>query len=367
MFLIAWRNLFQEKTRLLISVAGVAFSVLLIMVLQGLYQGWSNKIGEYINSVSVDLWVMQAGSENMFHTPSVLPLARGANIATVEGVASVESFNARRLSAQSGGKTLDLYLVAYDSVNDASKPARITEGKSVPGPGEIIIDRSQSKKIKIGNRVNASGLQLEVVGFSEGGDVVTSSFAFARTEELNKIQNLPASANYFLVKISPGFAERTVINNIKAAAPGADAVTSKEFVDSNTKIISDAFLPVILALLIIGVVVGIAVIGLTIFTSTIEKSKEYGVLKAIGMRSRQLYAIVVQQALIAGVIGYGIGTGLAFGLGATVSRYVPQFVSQIRLFDVGWIFLLTVAMAVIASYIPIKRIAKIDPAEVFKA
>ncbi|MFP5368596.1 MAG: hypothetical protein ACLGIS_17520, partial [Actinomycetes bacterium] len=74
MLFLAVKNLVQEKTRLLISVGGVAFSVLLIMSIQGLYQGWSNKIGEYVRTVPADYWVTQTGATDMFHTPSVLPL-----------------------------------------------------------------------------------------------------------------------------------------------------------------------------------------------------------------------------------------------------------------------------------------------------
>lgn len=367
MFLIAWRNLFQEKIRFLISVGGVAFSVMLIMVLVGLYRGWNNKLGEYIRTAPADIWVMQKGSEELFHTPSLLPLNLGDKLTKIKGVESAKPFNARRMAVSANGEAFQLYIVGYDPANSAGKPARVVQGKTIPGSGEIIVDRSQSKKLKIGDNVNAAGRELKIVGFSEGGDLIITSFAFTLPEELNKIQKLPARVNNFWVTVKPGADKNNIIRDIESVFPDVDAVTRDQFVRSNTKIVSDSFLPVILALLIIGVAVGIAVIGLTIFTSTIEKSKEYGVLKAIGMRNGQLYTIVVQQALIAGVIGYGIGTGLAFGLGATVSRYVPQFVSQIRLFDVGWIFLLTVAMAVIASYIPIKRIAKIDPAEVFKA
>lgn len=76
MLFLAVKNLVQEKTRLLISVGGVAFSVLLIMSIQGLYQGWSNKIGEYIRTVPADYWITQAGAADLFHhTPSVLPLS----------------------------------------------------------------------------------------------------------------------------------------------------------------------------------------------------------------------------------------------------------------------------------------------------
>lgn len=367
MFLIARRNLFQEKTRLLISAGGVAFSVTLIMVLAGLYQGWSNKIGEYIRTIPADIWVMQSGSENLFHTPSILPLNNQASIEKVDGVASAKPFSARRLTSQTGGNELDLYVVAYDSVNNVGMPARIAEGKPSPSQGEIIIDRSQSKKVDIGDTIMAAKQKFKVVGFSEGGDLVTSSFAFIAKDELNKIQDLPGAANYFLVGVKPGFDANAVINNIKTNIPSVDAVTGQKFADNNTKIVKDNFLPVIFILLIIGVAVGIAVIGLTIFTATIEKSKEYGVLKAIGMKNKQLYAIVIQQALIAGVIGYALGAALAFGLGATVGQYVPQFVSDIKLFDVVSVFGLTLLMAVLAAYMPIRRLAGIDPAEVFKA
>ena len=365
MFFLARKNLFQEKTRLLISVGGVAFSVALITVLAGLYQGWSNKIGEYIRTVPADIWVLQLGTENMFHTPSVLPLGEQTAIENVEGVASVQPFSARRLTSESNG--LDLYVVAYDAVNDSGKPARVVKGSPLPGPGEIIVDNSQSKKVKIGQFIDIAGQQFRIVGLAEGGDLVSSSFAFVAKEELDKIQQLPDQTNYFLVSTKPGFGVNAVIDNIKKDISKVNAVTSDEFADNNTAIIKDNFLPVIFILVLIGIAVGIAVIGLTIFTSTIEKSKEYGVLKAIGLKNLQLYGIVIKQALVAGVIGFVIGVGLAVALGEVVGGYVPQFVSQVRLFDAAWIFALTVVMSVLAAFIPIRRLAHIDPAEVFKS
>lgn len=367
MFFIARKNLFQEKTRFLISSGGVAFSVTLIMILAGLYQGWSNKIGEYIRAVPADIWVMQSGSEELFHTPSILPLKTGDQLRQVDGVANAKPFNARRLALKVHGSDINLYLVAYDSDNDIGKPARVVEGKDTPGPGEVIVDQSQRKKLALGDTIQAANQELKVVGYADGGDLVTSSFAFAQKAELNKIQDLPDAANFFVVQLKPGVDAGAAIAAIKSDVPGVDAVSKQTFVNNNTKIISDTFLPVILVLLVIGVAVGVAVIGLTIFTSTIEKAKEYGVLKAIGMKNRQLYSVVIQQALIAGVIGYGLGTGLAFLLGATVGRSVPQFVSQIRMIDLLWVFGLTLVMSVLAAYIPIRRLAAIDPAEVFRA
>lgn len=108
-------------------------------------------------------------------------------------------------------------------------------------------------------------------------------------------------------------------------------------------------------------------IGLTIFTSTIEKAKEYGILKTIGLKNRQLYVIVLEQALTAAVIGFGLGATLAYALSPVITNAVPQVITQIRLFDLAWIFILTMLMAVAASYVPMRRLNKTDPAEVFSA
>src|SRR3990167_267182 len=124
MLLIAVRNLFQEKSRLLISVGWVAFSIVLIMVLTGLYRGWNDKMGQYIRSVPADLWVMQDGTEDMFHTPSVLPLDYESKIASTEGVESAKPFSGRRVAFHTADKQdVGLYIVSYDSRRQTGLPA----------------------------------------------------------------------------------------------------------------------------------------------------------------------------------------------------------------------------------------------------
>src|SRR3989338_5696892 len=75
MISIAWRNLFHDKLRFVISISGVAFSVFLILVLLGLFRGWNEKIVGYIASTHADLWVLQEGGDDFFNSISVLPVA----------------------------------------------------------------------------------------------------------------------------------------------------------------------------------------------------------------------------------------------------------------------------------------------------
>ena len=86
-----------------------------------------------------------------------------------------------------------------------------------------------------------------------------------------------------------------------------------------------------------------------------------------GARADQLVITIATQAMLAALAGYAVGIGLALASRAAAARWVPAFVSEITAGDLIWIAGATVAMAVLASAIPLTRIARIDPAEVFRS
>lgn len=367
MFFIARRNLFQEKTRLAISIGGVAFSVLLMILLQGLNVGFSNVLGQYLSTVPTDIWVSKANSGNIMD-PSFLPLSMREQLENIGGVASVKPFGMQSLTTNVNGKDMQFYLVSWDQDNDVGKPVRVSEGKPTPDQGEIVIDRiiAKSNRVKLGDTLRFGGRDLKVVGFSEGTYILSTSFGFVNKQDAESY-GIAESTNYWLVDLKPGVDIDAVQSNIDTQIPAASAHTKGHFVQINVDVVKDIVNPVFGALVILGAVIGTAVIGLTIFTSTVEKAKEYGILKAVGLKNRLLYIIVLEQALIAAGIGYILGAALALALNPVLTSTVPQFVTQIRPFDLLWIFVVTLVMAVVATYIPIRRLNKIDPAEVFKA
>ena len=368
MFRIALRNLFQEKTRLAISVGGVAFSVLLMILLQGLNVGFSNVLGQYLGSVPTDLWVASANTGNIMD-PSFLPPTLGQRLEKIDGVASARPFGMQNVTTSVNGKDLAFYMIAYDSSTNVGKPSKVSEGTATPGQGEIVIDRivAKSNKIKIGDSIPFADKKLKVVGLSEGTFILSTSFAFINKADAGEIYTLPTTTNYWLVSVAPGADVKKVQSAINSQIPGVNAHTKDHFVQVNVNLVKDIVTPVFGALVVLGALIGIAVIGLTIFTSTIEKAKEYGILKAIGFTNGKLYIIVLEQALIAAIVGYAVGAVLALGLNPLLTGAVPQFITEIRPIDMAWIFAVTIAMAIIATYIPMRRLNKIDPAEVFKA
>ena len=85
---VARRNLFAEKGRFAMSVGGVAFAVLLILIVVSLYRGWS-ATGSIYTKLPGEVWIAQAGTSDPFHSTSLLPAGRAAELRRVPGVVAV--------------------------------------------------------------------------------------------------------------------------------------------------------------------------------------------------------------------------------------------------------------------------------------
>jgi len=80
MLLVARKNLFAEKTRLAISIGGIALSVFLIGILLSLFRGWSERVGSFVEDVPADLWVASEGTTDFTAAASILPGALGLQL-----------------------------------------------------------------------------------------------------------------------------------------------------------------------------------------------------------------------------------------------------------------------------------------------
>lgn len=363
---IARKNLFQDKGRFLISIGGVAFAVLLIAILQALYQGWNEKITAYIDSVETDLWLTREGTQDIFHTPSILPEIYQDRIKQIDGVRSVSKLYILRSMVKMADEEKMVLLIGFDKESGIGGPTKIIEGVSAPSDSEIIIDKvlAKNKNLKIGDEIEIFNRKERIVGISTGGDMAFAQTVFVNMEEAKKMFGFENVVSYFLLRVDRD--AEIVKKEIEDEIEDVDVLSVSEFSQNNKKFIADTFLPILAVLVVIGFIIGIVVIGLTIYTLTQEKTREYGILKAIGANNEKLYLIVFQQSMISGVVGFFIGVGLAFVVAFFVEQRVPEFVTIFRWIDFAWIFGSAILMGIVASYLPIKKIAGIDPAIVFK-
>lgn len=369
MFVLAWRNLRKERVRLLVSVAGVAFAVLLIVLLRGVFVAYQSKIADYYGGIRADAWVVQHGTPDFLHAFSLVPDDERVVVARLDGVAAVRPYLARQVGFQLHGRDVLVDLVGFDPADPVTGPRTMVSGSQDVGAGGIVLDTvfAQQQGARVGDTLVLNGVSLRVTGISSGGDMVMYQNAYAALPTVRRVLNMPSADQALLVSLTPGASLADVASRIQAAVPDSAVYSTADLVQRNQRPLNDSFVPIIGVLLVIGFLVGVTVIGLTTYSAVLEKRREYGVLKSVGARGSQLLQVVLTQAAIAAAIGYAAGVGLAYLVGGAAARWVPQFVTKILPTDLGWVGVAALAMAVVASAMPLLRISRIDPAEVFRA
>ncbi len=364
---IARRNLFAEKGRFAISVAGVAFAVLLILIVLALYRGFS-KTGQTFKLLPGDLWVVQQGTTDPFHSLSLLDADRIAYVRSVSGVAVAVPVLSRQMEFDAGDTESSARFMALDVPEGLVLPDDIRRDY-LPPPGSVVIDRTLSRKTGLSEGdplvVGGESFTIDHVRASAGESL--QQFAFLQFDDAERVYGIHDVVNYAMVIVAPDSDAETVALDIVARDGRVKVFTADGFAKSIRKEIDESFLPIITILVGIGFIVGAAVVGLTIYTATIEHTREFGVMKAVGGSAGFLYRIVLSQSVMLTGAGFVVGLGAAWAVAKLAARRVPEFTTDFQPLDIGSVLAATVLMALIASFVPVRRINSIDPAIVFKA
>jgi putative ABC transport system permease protein len=298
---------------------------------------------------------------------SILPIGDRSRLERVSGVSRVSPLLSRPVGLNLKGHDVDLFLLGIAPGNQVGWPEAVRKGRIVPGPGEMVVDRVFAKNngVKAGDTLAIGPNGLRVAEVVSGGNAFAFQFAWANLSDVSALAGVDGIVSYFLVNTEgtdPGAVGRRIVEQVS----GTQVFAGTELADRNADNLRQGFLPLLLVLVIVAFVVGTAIIGLIIYTATVEKTKEYGVLKAIGFSNRQLYKVVLQQSLLTALVGFLVGSAVSVVLGPAIERIVPVFVTEIGLGDLVFAGTGALAMALVASFIPARPMARLDPAQVFR-
>lgn len=221
--------------------------------------------------------------------------------------------------------------------------------------------------VGVGGTLDVNGRKLTVARITSGGSAALTQFAFLNADDARAIFGMTGAVNFYLLSVTPGADVAAVGAAAAQVLPHSEAHTSEQFAGSIADVVEEGFLPVVGVLVGLGAIVGGAVIGLTTYTATIEKARDFGVLKALGASAMYLYQIVIVQSLIVGVLGSLLGPGVSAVAADLIQRQIPEFLTDLRWTDAGLVFAGALVMAIVASWVPVRRINSIDPAMVFRA
>ncbi|MEX0785698.1 MAG: FtsX-like permease family protein [Dehalococcoidia bacterium] len=367
MTLLTRQNLLSEKVGFLISVAGIALSVFLIAFLLSLYRGWDEGVGRFVERVDADVWVAREGTSDFLNAASILPTDMGRDLGRVDGVSEAFPVIVRPMNVTADGKEIGAQLVGYDPESGVGGPHKHESGAETPGQDEVIIDTAFGKQngVGIGDSIEAAGRSLEIVGESSGGDFVFTQTMFVSLETARDMLGMDDWNTFYLLQLDGGAGADAVIASIEQDFEATGAFESDEFAEATRNRIMKSVIPILIVVLALAFVVGVAITGLTIYNSTVEKAREYGILKAIGFTNRYLFRLVMEQSVVTCMLGFVLGAGGTILATRFVSDFVPQFVTLLRWQDLLMVLGTTLIMSVIAAVLPVRRIANVDPVSVF--
>jgi putative ABC transport system permease protein len=369
MLKLAWKNLTYERTRLVISVGGIALAVLLIFVMQGVFAGSEEHAVAYIRNQPALLWIMQAGVENLHMSTSLMPPGINAAVRAVDGVQEAIGILYVNAGIDLGEELVYSYIFGIDPGIPLGSPWKMAEGTKDLGSDEIIIDVALAKRygLSLGDPVSVLGGELVIAGLSQETFGIATSISFVNKSALAHVMGVsPQSASYILVQPKPGADLGELEARLIKEIPDISLLIQDTFIASDKLLIRQMGADIIKAISIVAYIVGLLVIGLTIYTATLERMREYGVLKAVGAGTFDLALVVFSQAFASTSLGYVLGIGLAQGVAGVVVRLFPEMLIVLEPARLIGQFPLIVLITAAASLMPLGRVLRVDPMIVFR-
>jgi putative ABC transport system permease protein len=237
---LAFRNLFQNKIRLVISVGGVALALLLILSLDAIFSGVEQRVTAYIDNSGADIWVSQEDVFNMHMASSSLPDSVARKVKMVEGVASVSPILYLTNNVVAGDERDLAYIIGLPEKAKLGTPWKVSVGRDLPEEGEVIMDRSVAEKsgIGLGDDVKILGEEFEVVGLSEETSSLTNSIAFISSEDFENMRQSYDTFSFLLVKVRNGESPEVVADRIEQRSR-CYSTDSYQFAAQERKVIKD--------------------------------------------------------------------------------------------------------------------------------
>ena len=378
---LGWLQLKHKPLRLLVALAGIAFAVLLIMMQLGFRSALFESAVRFHERFDYDIALFSPDSVFIVRpqTFSVRRLAQAQGFEAVDSVTPVYIFpsvwknpwnNARRSINTVGFHPDDrlLDIEGFDAVRERLRQQDVVlfDRASRPefGPVAAAIEAGERVVTEINDReVEVTGLVEMGTSFGIDGTVVTSDDNWLRL-----FPDKPRSEIQLgLVRLKDGYSPNDIRDQIDAWLPDDVLVMTKPQFVQREKNYWNSATPIgyVFAFgAIMGFVVGAIIVYQILFADVSEHLNEYATLRAIGYPNRFVTGIVLQQAAILAVLGFLPGLGVAWWLygKAAAATNLPLYVTADR---AGTVFALTLAMCAVSGFLAVRKVRRLDPAEVF--
>lgn len=371
---LARKNLLHDKLRFLITVSGVAFAVTLVFVQVGLFMGLLDNASITIEHIDADLGVTSRNTPNVDFAQT-FPETAVQRVRSVPGVERADNLIVwfMTVALPTGAKEGTL-VYALEDFERWKFPWNVVEGDltDLRRGNYLFLDDSAKKRFgefRIGEYREVIGHRMKIIGRTRDAlSFSTTPIVFLDYRKAQEMSpdELSGNTTYVLVRLAPGADVAAVRREIQRRLPHNDVHTRSEWAAQSRRYwVESTGLGLNLAMTVfLGCLVGIVVVAQTLYTSTMEHIKEFGTVKAIGGSNWDIYKILGEQAAIAAVVGFLLGGVMSWFLRPAMANIGLKLIissSFAALVGAG-----TLALCLAAAMISFRKVARIDPALVFR-
>ena len=377
MFWIAWKMLIGNRVKYLGIIFGVVFAALLIAQQASIFCGLMSLTVSQIRDVEgPSIWVMD---KNVQFVDDIKPLSDN-ELFRVKGVPGVDwavrFYKGIARARLQEGNYEQMILLGLDDATLVGAPEGIFMGSiaDLRKPDAVIMDDAGYRRIwpgepfRLGRVFEMNDHRAVVVALTKASRTF-QSFPIVYTRYSQAVTFAPPERkvlSFVLADAAPGVPVEEVCGRIEAQT-GLQALTRDQLLWKTVRYyMQKTGIPVNFGITVfLGFIVGTAIAGQTFYLFTVENIRQFGALKAMGTSNWMILLMVLSQALQVGLVGYGVGVGLAALFG-----WVSRGLSRLSFFMPWQVLAITAAavfvIVLLASLLSIRKVLIVDPAIVFR-
>lgn len=351
-------NILQRPIRTLVSVAGIALGVCLIMLFTGLARGMSNDLQRRASNVRAELIFMRPGAIQATATTANLSTGYVERLKSIEGVEDALPVIRHVFQGTRGVGIEQIDGVNWDGYSRMNG-IKMVDGHGPNGLDEVVIDETKARNnnLKTGDKFKPFGnKEYRVAGIysPESGARVKMSL-----EALQDALEAKGKCTFIFVKLSNPDSLTEVAHRIEKELPGNTIQATRDVFTGFEK--SIPYLGVFLRVLVgLAAIVSALVVMLAMYTTITERTREIGILKALGASRGYIVGVIEKEAILISIIGLVVGFVVSIIAGFLIHRAYDL------VFEYSWTWILTAAAiglvgGVVGALYPALKASNLDP------
>lgn len=304
---MALQNLWQRKARTLLTLIVIAVTIGATLTINTMLGSVDNIFGSFFSGA--ELAVREADVANI-----ILSVVDEKYVDRIAAMPEVKNASGVLFSATVSEETGVFILQGYAPREEAILIFNITEGERITGGRQIMLGRlmAESQNLGVGDTLNLSGTRFQIVGIFEHSWAMFEMGGVITLRDAQRFSGHPGKVTFFSVSLNDPSQADAVLKKINTQFPELHASLSGDFASESPNMQSADLLSDGISFLAI-LVGGVGMMN-TMLMSTLERTREIGVLRALGWRRRAILGLIMRESIILGLLGGVMGIVLSLNM-----------------------------------------------------